>query len=583
MLESPEENTPKTPQPVPRETESPSGTSDQRDRTASACEYSARHENPEENTPRTPQPLPRETESPDAFSSQRSPGAPKMEDQHFGLRFQDSAAAGAKWIAANQHADHMQNLLNSLGVANDELAARKLLFSDNFATGMGTAKDTASTVKDWLRMVADEERGHRVVSSDISFDLRRCLPAPFMQAVKSLSEGNGLRDEALAWCFYANIAFLKHHGRRVGHKSGERTEAPNIPALVGGPPSSRKTCLTAMTTDFLLQAPEAPQLMQKRECIIADATVAGIRSAIFNYNRAAVVADEASNVYETPWSEKGRHPYLFLHKVAGQTEIIEFIAQPVAHGFNKRFNLVFAPERSPESAEVHTASAKAFFTQLHTWLCKNAWGTEGNHYLDGYALTCYQSVKQAAEDFMEERGGQLTKDACRKVRFWSTDFSVVEYGGKDVARTEAARTQPNVYEFILAVNMWLRQLHAHFSFYKWFRHMSDQRPGGSTKDLTAAMERADDGEERSRLKANLSAEDRLRHEILVHEKAAVGAKIAGDQADTQSPLANVAEAKRKTKKGIKVVVYIKKSAREIGGNADAEAARTRLLVPIKYF
>ena len=323
--------------------------------------------------------------------------------------------------------------------------------------------------------------------------------------------------------------------------------------------------------------------------------------------------------------------------MAGQTEIIEFIAQPVAHGFNKRFNLVFAPERSPESAEVHTASAKAFFTQLHTWLCKTAWGTEGNHYLDGYALTCYQSVKQAAEDFMEERGGQLTKDACRKVRFWSTDvlrlahanmricqFSVVEYGGKDVARTEAARTQPNVYEFTLAVNMWLRQLHVHFSFYKWFRHMSDQRPGGSTKDLTAAMERADDGEERSRLKANLSAEDRPRHEILVHEKAAVGAKIAGDQvrlwlrnqiwfkkqrvtadqiktvladlhkaglmdsdsspeADTQSPLANVAEAKRKTKKGIKPVVYIKKSAREIGGNADAEAARTRLLVPIKYF
>ncbi|CAJ1444209.1 unnamed protein product [Effrenium voratum] len=578
MLESPEENTPKTPQPVPRETESPSGTSDQRDRTASACEYSARHENPEENTPRTPQPLPRETESPDAFSSQRSPGAPKMEDQHFGLRFQDSAAAGAKWIAANQHADHMQNLLNSLGVANDELAARKLLFSDNFATGMGTAKDTASTVKDWLRMVADEERGHRVVSSDISFDLRRCLPAPFMQAVKSLSEGNGLRDEALAWCFYANIAFLKHHGRRVGHKSGERTEAPNIPVLVGGPPSSRKTCLIAMTTDFLLQAPEAPQLMQKRECIIADATVAGIRSAIFNYNRAAVVADEASNVYETPWSEKG----------------------------------------SPESAEVHTASAKAFFTQLHTWLCKNAWGTEGNHYLDGYALTCYQRCVSQSPVLVHRRA----RLAHANMRI--CQFSVVEHGGKDVARTEAARTQPNVYEFILAVNMWLRQLHVHFSFYKWFRHMSDQRPGGSTKDLTAAMERADDGEERSRLKANLSAEDRPRHEILVHEKAAVGAKIAGDQvrlwlrnqiwfkkqrvtadqiktvladlhkaglmdsdsspeADTQSPLANVAEAKRKTKKGIKPVVYIKKSTREIGGNADAEAARTRLLVPIKYF
>lgn len=82
---------------------------------------------------------------------------------------------------------------------------------------MGTGKDIAQTVKERLQTLTEDERSHRAVSADISFDLRRCLPVPFMEAVKSLSEANGLHDEAVAWCFYSNIAFLEHHGRRVGH------------------------------------------------------------------------------------------------------------------------------------------------------------------------------------------------------------------------------------------------------------------------------------------------------------------------------------------------------------------------------
>lgn len=532
-------------------------------------------ETPRDETPRTPPPASGRHElSPDPSSSQRSPGVPKMEDSHFGLRFQDSAAASEKWLANNQHSDYVQRSMDALKSATNAEEIRQCLFCPGFAAGMGTARDIASTVKKALHKAADEERGHRVVSSDISFDLRRCLPVLFMEAVKSLSRGNGLHDEAVAWCFYANIAFLEHHGRRVGHQEGEHTEAPNIPVLVGGAPSSRKTCLIAMTTDFMLDASGAPQTMAKRECILADATVAGIRAAIYNYNRAAVIADEASNVYETPWSEKGsggihylskpkmntyvlseaddqatgkgqvhlgstHHPYLFLHKVAGQTEIIEFIAQPVTHGFNKRFNLVFAPEHAPESSEVHTGTAKSFFAQLHAWMYKNAWTKEGHHYLDGYALTCYRSIKKAVEEFVQEKGIFLTKDAQRKVRFWSTDvlrlahanmricqFSVAQFGSSDMAAAEAVRTQPNVYEFILAVNMWLRQLHVHISFYKWFRQMTNSTSNASSRELTAAMERADDGDELSRLKLDLSVEDRLKHEILVHEKALVGAKLS---------------------------------------------------------
>ena len=605
-------------------------------------------------------------------SSQRSPGLPKMEDVHFGLKFQDSAAAAAKWLSENQHADQVDKVLKSLQTATDAEAVRKELFADKFASGMGNGKDMAQTVKQRLNNLTDDERSHRAVSADISFDLRRCLPVPFMEAIKSLSEANGLHDEAVAWCFYSNIAFLEHHGRRVGHKEGEHTEAPNLPVLLGGPPSSRKTCLISMTTDFMLQSLDAPAMMQKRECVLADATVAGIRTAIFNYHRAAVVADEASNAYETPWSEKGsggihylskpkmntyvlseaddqatgkgqvhlgssHHPYLCLHKVAGQTEIIEYIAQPVTHGFNKRFNLVFAPDHSPESAQVHTASAKDFLCKLHSWLYKNAWNKEGHHFLDGYALTCYQSVKKAVEEFVQEQGSLLGKDSCRKVRFWSTDvlrlahanmrlcqFSVVQYGSKDMAEAEASRTQPNVYECILAVNMWLRQLHVHVTFYKWFRKVTNETPGSSTRELTAAMENAADGDECGRKKLELSAEDRLRHEILVHEKAKVGSKIASEQvrlwlrnqkwfkvrrqnADhIKAALADLEQAglldkwsdpdtepevqgaapkskSRKKAKAKEQLIYVKKSAREIEENPTADALRKRLLVPIKFF
>ncbi len=596
-----------------------------------------------------------------------------MEDEHFGLKWKDADASAAKWLADNADKDELKNLLNKFAGATDGAELRKLLFEDTCATGMGAAKDMARTVREKLNKITEELRTHRCLSADISFDLRRCLPKPFLHAVRALSEGNGLHEEAVAWCFYANIAFLEHHTRRIGQKPGEHTQAPNLPLFIGGPPSSRKTCLLEMTNQFLLQVPEAPKMMQNRECLVADATVAGIRTAIYNYNRAAVVSDEASNVYETPWSDKGsgglhfllkakmnnyvlseaddqatgrgqvhlgseNHPYLFLHKVAGQTEIIEYIAQPVTNGFHKRFNLVFQIAPAIDRPQTHTASAKEFFSKMHGWLYKNAWEKEGKHFLDGFALNGYLSVKQAVEEFCAETN--LDKDAIPKVRFWASDvlrlahanmricqICVALYGSDQLAAAEASRCQPNVYEFILAVNMWLRQLHVHLTFYKWFRKMQDNRSG---KELGAAMERSTDDDEYSKFKESLPVGDRLKHEILVHKETTVGSKIASDQvrlwvrnmkfykanrlsadsiktaldelyqvglldlfeeeestpADSQTPSPPVSgsDPKRRARKGKRPnAVYVKKSAKEIEKNKEANDARQRLVVPIKHF
>ena len=336
------------------------------------------------------------------------------------------------------------------------------------------------------------------------------------------------------------------------------------------------------------------------------------------------------------------HPYLFLHKVAGQTEIIEWVAQPVAHGFNKRFSLVFAPDHAAESEQVHSQTAKEFLAKLHEWLYQKAWREEGSHYLDGFALSCYAGVKKAVEETLAEY--DLDKDSCRKLRFWASDvlriahdnmricqFAMGVYGRLDpgIKQVEARRTQPNVYEFLLAVRLWLRQVHVHLTFYKWFKKTTGSY--SSERNIAVAMEKADDdAQDISKLKASLSMEDGLKHEILVHPKAVVGEKIASDDvrlwlrnqawykkgrvqaehikkalnemcdagllklwtgAATQeeeplsSPTAqgSTPKAKAGPKPGRKPAVYVKKAAAEFSSDEAAETLRKKLSVPVKHF
>ena len=110
-------------------------------------------------------------------SSQRSPGLPKMEDVHFGLKFQDSAAATAKWLAENPHTDQVDKVLKRLQTATDAEAFRKELFANKFAYGMGTGKDIVQTVKERLQTLTEDERSHRAVSADISFMQLQWLPS----------------------------------------------------------------------------------------------------------------------------------------------------------------------------------------------------------------------------------------------------------------------------------------------------------------------------------------------------------------------------------------------------------------------
>lgn len=136
------------------------------------------------------------------------------------------------------------------------------------------------------------------------------------------------------------------------------------------------------------------------------------------------------------------------------------MARPVTFGFSKLFSLVFAPERRPQAARQNCCRQNIFgpVAQLDVPECLGP-GQESHHFLDCYALTRYKSIERAVDEILQDKGSLLSKDGQAKVQFWFTDvlrlahvnlcicqFCAAQHG----ASQEAARTQPNVYEFILA-------------------------------------------------------------------------------------------------------------------------------------
>jgi hypothetical protein len=235
----------------------------------------------------------------------------------FGLRLSDAEKIRQRKRATSVAEEHLRELLQRLEQAETSMEVSDILFSrppENLLSSEGIR----NYVKEQLTLISRDTRSHRDVCADLSFDLQKCLPRPWMLALQAYAEANGLHTEALAWCLYANLSFLEHPSRRIGHSdTGRHTEAVNMPVLIGGAVSSRKSFLISSTTKMMTECEDAPvNGFRDRGCIMADATLAGLRTCIYNHNRAAVTSDEASNVYDTPWKDasSGLH-YLQRSKI----------------------------------------------------------------------------------------------------------------------------------------------------------------------------------------------------------------------------------------------------------------------------
>ena len=232
-------------------------------------------------------------------------------DQHlgdelqFGLVLENARDTSRVKAQIFSHEEDLKRLLQQLSsIADLDEAMTTIL--PGLADAYKTENSIRQSVRDELAKIHVDNRSHRDVGADISFDLRPCLPKPWFLALQAYADANGLHLESLVWCLYANLSFLEHPSRRIGAMPQGYTESINIPVFVGGSPSTRKSFLLAKTNDFMTQNIHAPQeSFRQRECIVADGTVAGLRQSMMCYGRAAVTCDEATNVYDTlpSWKE----------------------------------------------------------------------------------------------------------------------------------------------------------------------------------------------------------------------------------------------------------------------------------------
>ena len=79
------------------------------------------------------------------------------------------------------------------------------------------------------------------------------------------------------------------------------TFSPNIPVMLGGEASSRKSSLHDFTKKLMLDAKD-----WLSQLFLTEATLKGIRTAIKKFARASASCDELSCVMSTPWSENAQ-------------------------------------------------------------------------------------------------------------------------------------------------------------------------------------------------------------------------------------------------------------------------------------
>ena len=309
--------------------------------------------------------------------------------------------------------------------------------------------------------------------------------------------------------------------------------------------------------------------------------------------------------------------------MAGQTDVIEHIAMPSTHGFHKRFNLAFMPEKSLLVDVPLVETSKNLLSGAHSWMFHHCMEETGCHFLDGYALTIYNDVKTAVEDWhTSEEGANAMHNqnfSCEKLLCWSTDILRLAHANMRICQFLAAtwsrstqhakRTEPNATEFLLALHMWIRQFHIHSCFYRWSTKVRNVKEGSEHR-LAPVMEREDEEEDLSFSKSQLSASDRLKHEILVLQAFGPGMLLASDS--TRDCLRNkrffhVHKIKssdiltaykdmissglvmnkdadgHSRKKGKKATIYCKVPFEQIQRQPSAKAELVRLGVDIKFF
>ena len=190
------------------------------------------------------------------------------------------------------------------------------------------------------------------------------------------------------------------------------------------------------------------------------------------------------------WLKDG---YAFQHNVAGRREVIEYMMRPERNGNHKDYHFVVFQDPQVTVPEQQQSDSKALLVNLHTFLFQHVLTKASCLYLDSEAEVLYEAAIQAMEFFLAETpllgedplleatkrklrnmGRDLLRYACEKMRVkqFMLHKQFPEQGVPN------GRTAINMYEFIMALYTWMRQIQLHNGFYK-FSRAADPRLGMS--------------------------------------------------------------------------------------------------------
>ena len=284
------------------------------------------------------------------------------------------------------------------------------------------------------------------------FAFSRMMPAPFFDAINTMSVANGWSFEAAHQGFMCMVSWMEHNETRLREFATERYARPcNVPCFAGLDASDRKSSLKTWLTVDLLNVEGMPENIKLGKCVCTDGTLKGWRNSIEVHNRTGIVSDEVSNTYETSFSEKqngihyagrskmatftscerdqgltgGGHTdlpdYTFLHYVIGQVEATEEVLRPTPGGFQKRFHILFPKAARSFEPDLCTTGSESLLKATSSWMAKHATVQKCDFHLSEAAKSMHRAAQAAIEDFLAN-----ATDICpflrMKLKYADTDL-----------------------------------------------------------------------------------------------------------------------------------------------------------------
>ena len=486
----------------------------------------------------------------------RECSSPGVSDDDFKYSFKDATRRSSD--RREEISDPVVAALEQVRKASNQRELDKAVHSLALFEGFGCESAAYDTITKRLGDIVTDGRTHKDLVSDVHFTVRNLVPLPFADAVRALAQGEGWHPECLVQEVAVRAAFVEHHGTQLKAEEHEmHKRCPSIACLRGASASARKSSLKTFGDELICKNSASPADFANRDFFLTDGTLRGIRDAIVGHNRCAIVSDECSNTYETPWSEKGKgihylqrskmctyvnaegddsctgkggdhiSEYSCLHTVTGQTEAIEWILSPTIGGFCKRMNITFSPDEPHCNNKQQRDDSRRFIHGYFTWLFGNVSKEPEVKFLSNEARSLYEAVMSARKDFDSTMQGQgMNRFLKAKLAFIDTDilrWCSVAHGMIQNACSHKI-TEPHTrimghFPMMYAIHAWLRQVQLHAAYYKWFIDL--KKKSGSLageKKLTDLMEEGGSIGAANPM-SSLSLPDYVAREILLWAKA----------------------------------------------------------------